>query len=275
MFYTGFDATRDPQGPEICQATSSDGLHWTSVSTGDSIHGRMLHTNSNTWSTAHETSCAIYYSGKYFLYYIGYIDSGGGVFGSGAVSIGLSTSVDGVTFSNASETPVLTGSPDGLDRDALSSPAITVYQDSLVMVYAGFCYTNCGPVLSHLLAATSADGIHWKKHATPIINESQIPWASKGVAESDIVKGPDNQYYLFMTSIDEPHIIGVARSGTPFGPWDVNPSPIINADKSFSVKGAVAPAVIFENGKARLWYHGFTESEIRIGYAEVGWPIKE
>ncbi len=276
MFYTGFDAYRTPQGPEICQTTSPDGITWTNVSVNDKIEGRMLYTNSNNWSNAHETSDAIKFHDQYFLYFIGYQDAGGGVFGSGAVSIGLVTSIDGEHFTELQPEPVITGAPNGFDRDAMSSPSVIMYNDSLLMIYSGFCYSACGPsVTSNLLAAMSHDGIHWIKKTNPMIRKEEIAWASKGVAEAELIAGPDHLYYLFMTSIDEPHVIGVARSETPFGPWDVNPQPIIQADKSFSVLGAVAPSVLIENNKVRLWYHGNTSDKIQIGYAEASWPLKD
>ncbi len=275
MYYTGFDPYRNPQGPEICQATSVDGLTWKNVTVTDQVEGRMLYTNSSSWSNAHETSYAIKRNGLYFLYFIGYQDKGGGVFGSGSVGIGLASSTDGEHFSQHLSAPVIESSPNGFDRDAISSPSVTSYNDSLIMIYTGYCYTACGAsIISNLLAATSLDGIAWVKKANPIINKQEIPWASKGVAESELILGSDNFYYLFMTSVDEPHVIGVARGKTPFGPWDVNPQPIIKADKLFSVKGSLGPSVLIEGARVRLWYHGNTVDKIQLGYAETTWPLK-
>nr|WP_160144149.1 family 43 glycosylhydrolase [Chryseolinea soli] len=272
MFYTGFDPNRTPQGPEICQATSTDGLNWTNVDVNDPVEGRMLYANSTAWSNAHETCFALKFNNGYFLYFVGYQDTGGGVFKSGPVSLGLATSADAKNF-EAQPNPVVISSPQGFDRDALDSPSIIHYQDSLFMLYTGYCFTSCGPVAARLLAATSADGVTWFKKSTPVIDASEIAWAPKGVAEAEIVEGPDHFYYLFMTSVDEPHVIGVAKGKTPFGPWEVNPTPIVKADKSFSSRGAVAPGVVIENNRVRLWYHGFTSDKIQIGYAESAWPI--
>ncbi len=276
MFYTGFDAFRSPQGPEICQAVSTDGIHWTNVKVNDSIEGRMLYTGSNAWSNAHETSLIWRSGDKYLLYFIGYRDTGKGFFGADTVSIGLAESGDGEHFTQAQQTPVMKSSPDGLDRSALSSPSIINWHDSLLMIYTGFCYAGCGAaVTSSLLAAASADGVTWVKRPMPIISKEEIPWAPAGVAESAMVTGPDGMYYLFMTSVDDPHVIGVARSATPLGPWDVDPRPIIEAGRSFSTKGAVAPSVVIEGSRVRLWYHGFTADKIQIGYAESAWPLKD
>lgn len=275
MFYTGFDAYRTPQGPEICQATSSDGITWNNVPVNDNIEGRMLYTASNTWSNAHETSFAIKFNNAYYLYFIGYNDKGG-FFNSSPTGLGLVTSADGENFIATQSTPIMVSTINGLDRSAFSSPSITTYQGSLVMIYTGYCYIDCGkPVTANLLAARSADGINWTKKNEPVINTNVIPWASEGAAEPEIVLGPDQQYYLFMTSVDQPHVIGVAKSNTPFGPWDVNPQPIVKANKTFSQKGALAPAVIIEGNRVRLWYSGFTSTQIQIGYAETAWPLKK
>ncbi len=274
MYYTGFDAYRTPQGPEICQATSLDGLTWTNVPIRDKIAGRMLFADSNPWSDAHETCFALKHNDSYYLYFIGYQDKGG-FFNSSPIGLGLAVSQDGETFVAPMNNPIMESTPSGFDRDAFSSPSITQFQDSLLMIYTGYCYSDCGSGVSQLLAATSIDGVEWEKREKPIIEASEIPWASRGVAESEIVQGPDRSYYLFMTSINEPHVIGVAKSNSPFGPWEVNPEPVVKASQSFSNLGALAPSVLIEGNKVRLWYSGFSKDMIQIGYAETSWPLKE
>jgi hypothetical protein len=278
MSYTGFDGYRIPQGPEICEATSIDGVHWTNITVSDSVNGRVLYTNSNSWSNAHETSYLFRLPDRYNLYFIGYQDSSGGVFNSATTGLGLATSTDAVHFAQARDTALFTNSyPDTLlDRNVISSPSITRYKDSLIMVYSGFCYQVCGDaVTASLLTAHSSDGVNWTKRTRAIINASEILWAKKGVAEAEIIKGPDNFYYLFMTSVDAPHVIGVARSLTPYGPWDINQDPIILANREFSNEGAEASSVLIEDGKVRLWYHGFSNNKMRMGYAESSWPLKK
>jgi beta-xylosidase len=278
MFYTGFDETRTPPGPEICEATSSDGIHWTEILVPDPVKGRVLYTNSNSWSNTHETSFMLKRDDKYFLYFIGYIaEDTADIFNSWPNGIGLATSIDGQNFAQARDTALLKSFPDSLlDRDAISSPSITTFHDSLVMVYSGYCYLNCGaPVTASLLTARSKDGINWTRRTRAIIKNSEIPWASNGIAESEIILAPDKFYYLFMTSVDEPHVIGLVRSLTTYGPWDVNPEPIVKANKKFSVKGAGSPCVLIEDGKFKLWYHGFSETQVVVGYAEAAMPLKK
>jgi beta-xylosidase len=150
----------------------------------------------------------------------------------------------------------------------------------LVMIYTGHCWTRCQNGYGvFLLAATSSDGRNWTKRPDPVMSKSDLPFTKDGAAEADIVKGPDNFYYLFMTLLqgDAPHEIGVARSTTPYGPWEINPSPILRGTANeFDAKGVVAPSVLIEGNKVRMWFHGFgaENTTIRIGYAEALWPLK-
>jgi hypothetical protein len=77
-------------------------------------------------------------------------------------------------------------------------------------------------------------------------------------------------YYLFISG-DE--TICVARSSNIFGPYEVYPEPIIKREFSWESTSAIAPTVLIENGKARMWYMGVvtsgTGADFAIGYAEV------
>lgn len=274
MFYNCYDTER--KRGAICQVTSPDGLTWTDVPVQDTIKGRMIRTRGeDKWDTAHETPAIIKYKGEYLLYFTGYVHKGN--FGTSfPYHIGLATSQDGVTFTRYTDLPVLSPTPGGYDNDAVFSPTVIEYEGKLLMIYTGLCLTKCDHANDtgiQLMSATSEDGRVWTKRDTPIIPRSSLTFLAKdGGAESDIVKGPDGLYYLFMTLLygDNGHEIGVARATTPYGPWDINPHPIITKTKgSFDSIGPIAPSVIFENGKARMWYHGFGSGSIDIGYAEA------
>ena len=65
---------------------------------------------------------------------------------------------------------------------------------------------------------------------------------------------------------------------SPFGPWVVNPLPIVKRpaeQKGFDDVGPIAPSVLIEDGKVRMWFHGFSKRKsIEIGYAQAPWPLK-
>jgi beta-xylosidase len=146
------------------------------------------------------------------------------------------------------------------------------------MIYTGHCYTNCTSEPGvRLLAATSTDGITWTKVTEPVLSRStEIEWMKDGAAEADLIQGPDGAFYMFFTGMqDEQRVIGVARGASPFGPWEINPDPIVRPTPgSFDEAGVLAPEVIIEQGKARMWYLAFAAGEFPfIGYAESVWPL--
>lgn len=278
MYYTCYDPRR--KGPAICQATSEQGYEWTDVKVSKPVPGLMVEARPGRWDDAHETPYAIKYKGTYFLYFVGYRDKGGFA-KSFPAYLGLATSTDGVQFTRLDE-PILKTTPQGYDNDAVFSPSIVEYQGELVMIYTGHCWTNCPKGKGvFLLAATSRDGKTWVKRPSPILDKKALPSEVKdGAAESEIVLGPDGQYYLFMSWLygNGTHDIGVARSASPFGPWEVNPLPIVKRpveQKGFDDVGPIAPSVLIEGDRVRMWFHGFSKRKsIEIGYAEAPWPLK-
>ena len=276
MFHTCYDPVR--AGPAVCQAISSDGFDWHDVEGDDKVPGRMLHTRVGQWDDTHETPFAIKFDGKYLLYFSGYKDRGGH-FNSLPLAIGLVESPDGVKFERKVTEPVLQGTPGGYDSDAVFSPSIIEHAGQLVMIYTGYCFDTCKREKGvYLLAATSTNGRDWVKRDRPVMSKADFPGTKYGAAEAELVKGPDNHFYLFMTHLigDDHHGIGIARSSTPFGPWDIAPESIIRrSSHGFDNIGPVAPSVLFEGGKVRMWFSGFGKDKtIKIGYAEADWPLR-
>lgn len=69
---------------------------------------------------------------------------------------------------------------------------------------------------------------------------------------------------------------------TALGPYSFAPDPILSPGDvagTWASGGVLAPSVLIENGRVRLWFTGFeldAAGEIgsaRIGYAEHPWPI--
>ena len=280
MAYTCFDPARTPQGPEICGALSADGLSWTPAPVGDeTVQGRLLATGAGVWDTAHETALLRRSGSGYVLYFVGYVDRGG-ILNSVPSAIGMATSTDGLHFTRAAD-PVLTRTPGGDDDQMISSPTIVDTPDGgSLMVYAGYCGTGCAHAPGIvLLGARSSDGVHWTKLDAPVLRGADVPWPNEGVGEADIVHGPDGAYYLFATVLQgtRPHQIGVARSASPTGPWTFDPQPIVTAGGpgAFDEGQVVAPSVLVEDGRVRMWFHGVDKSGTRaaIGYAQASWPL--
>jgi beta-xylosidase len=147
------------------------------------------------------------------------------------------------------------------------------------MLYTAYCFDGCKREKGvYLLAATSTNGRDWVKREKPVISKIDVKMAKDGAAEAELVKAPDGFYYLFMSLLhgDAGHDIGVARSRSPFGPWEFAPDAIVKRSPGqFDDIGPIAPSVLIENDTVRLWYHGFSKRKtIQIGYAEARWPLK-
>lgn len=276
MFYSCYDPRR--KGPAVCQATSSDGIDWRDLTVSGPLPGRMIETRAGQWDDTHETPFAMKFRGEYLLYFSGYRNRGG-FFKSFPAFLGLAVSRDGVKFERVGDGPILKGTPGGYDSDAVFSPSIVEHEGQLVMLYTGYCFDTCKREKGvYLMAATSSNGRDWVKHDKPVMSKADLPETKDGAAEAEIVKGPDGLFYLFMSLLygEEGHEIGVARSASPYGPWDIAPQPIVRKSANgFDDIGPIAPSVLIEGDKVRMWFHGFSKRKtIQIGYAEAAWPLR-
>ncbi len=290
MSYTCFDFDLTPAfDPDttraaICQATSVDGVHWREFATADPaepILGLTLRGEPGSWAEHLEGSFLLETEdGDELLYFSGYRHDGDPALGFPA-ALAVARSTDGGrTFARVGADPILAPTPGGYDNDAVYSPAIVPYADGSGMVYAGHCYTRCDNGLGVLLlAATSPDGLTWTKRDAPVLEAlPDLPWTRDGVAEPALIQGPDGVYYLFFTALrDADRMIGLARSDSPFGPWEVAPDPILtpsNSPDAFDTAGVLAPDVRIEGDLARMWFLGTSrEDDFAIGYAEAAWPF--
>lgn len=275
MFYNCFETTR--KGGAVCQATSTDGFTWNDVPVSGSQPGLMIAARKGKWDDTHETPLAIKYKGEYLLYFSGYRNKGG-FFKSFPAFLGLAVSRNGVNFERVGDEPILKGTPGGWDSDAVFSPSIVEHEGQLVMLYTGYCFDTCKREPGvYLMAATSTNGRDWVKRERPVLSKADLPQTKDGAAEADLVKGPDGRFYLFMSLLyDKGHDIGLASAPTPYGPWEVAPSPIVKGSAGkFDDHGPIAPSVLIEDRKVRMWYHGFSKRKtIEIGYAEAPWPLR-
>jgi len=301
MFYSGLtDWTTKPETGElvwfriaICQATSKDGFLWEHVPVSGPYEGLMLHGEQGKWDEVLETCYAVKNSDEdYLLYYIGYRKDKDQDADGGHSSLGVARSGNAVCFAKDLANPIVTRTDGGYDFNLIASPTIVKEGGAYYMVYCGHRYKGGenGPGV-RLLGATSKDGIHWTKSDKPVLERNKdIAWMNEGVGEPALVKGPDNKFYLFFTGLgptDVPveclivnqgggRVIGVAQGDTPFGPWVVNPNPIVlQTPYSFDESAAIAPDVLIEGDTVRMWYMGFDRKEKPVvAYAEAKWPLK-
>ncbi len=277
MYYTGLDP--EDSRTILCAATSKDGLQWEEVKTDKRLKGLVFRGKSGNWDENMESAYVINWQGKELLYYSGYQDKGTIAKGFPA-NLGLAFSSDKKVFKPVSLKPIVETASGGPDSDAIYSAVFAPYQKQLAMVYVGHAYSNKNGVAGvFLLGATSDSGVKWSKNKEIVLKGSdKIPWTKDGVAEPALLEGPDGFWYLFFTGLkDEERVIGIARGKSPFGPWEINPEPIVTPSTTsgaFDEHQVLAPSVIIENGIVKMWYLGANkEGALVCGYAESNWPL--
>lgn len=261
----------------IAGAKSVDGIHWQPTNEMEGAESIALNVIPGTWDDHLEAVSVIKTGNELWMYYCGYPDEAevvGKIVAEG--EIGLAKSDNTVTFTRAFSDPVLSlGSVNTKDANALFSPTIIKEGNVYYMLYVGYCIENCSPAFIGILGATSTDGQSWTKLNDPIISGSDfnLDWAEV-IKEPAIVKGPDNVFYLFISGDTG---IGVARSADILGPYEVYPEPILKKEYDWESYSVIAPTVIIENSKVRMWYMGVTVSgtgaDFAIGYAESAFPL--
>lgn len=261
----------------IAGAKSVDGIHWIAANNKEGEESIALDINAGSWDNHLEAVTVFRDGNEIRMYYCGYeqeADVTGSIVATG--QIGLAKSSDKVQFNRVFNEPILgLGAGNSKDANALFSPTIIKEGGLYYLFYVGYCIENCTPAFIGILGATSPDGETWTKLNAPIIQgtDFNLAWAQV-IKEPEIVKGPDNVYYLFISGDTS---IGVARSNNLLGPYEVFPDPILKIDYPWEATSVIAPTVIIENGKVRMWYMGVVASgngaDFSIGYAETNFPF--
>ena len=297
MFHHCIDVQRQPQGSEICLALSSDGLRWRHARTdlsGWFVRGRLLQAQIGGWDEAHETPFAQVIDGMFRLYVLGY--KGAGFFvDPPSAGIGLVSSADPLQFGSMPP-PVLVPSVSA-DRGGITSPSVAHTPQGDVLYYTGWacsmadlaCLTGAvAQQLSLMAVPLDSQGLPIGE-ARAVVADPGLGWTNGGVSEAQVLAGPDGRFYLFFSSLSGPasspnamQRIGLAVADDPFGPFQFAAAPLIEPSDvagTWANGGVLAPSVLIEDGRLRLWFHAFeTDStgaiiKARIGYAEHPWPL--
>lgn len=261
----------------IAGAKSTDGLNWIPSNNFQEQESVALDINPNAWDDHLEAVAVLRQGDEIWMYYCGYPDEAdvaGTIVAEG--EIGLAKSSDNLNFTRAFDDPILAlGASNSKDANALFSPTVLKEGNTYYMLYVGYCIENCTPAFIGILGATSTDGETWTKLSQPIISgaDFDLEWAQV-IKEPALVKGPDGIFYLFISG---DKFIGVARSTNILGPYEVYPDPILKIDYDWEATAVIAPSVLIENNKVRMWYMGVvasgTGADFAIGYAESDFPF--
>jgi hypothetical protein len=287
MYHHCLDVERAPQGAEICLARSPDGLHWRPAQTAEAsalVRGRVLRSSAaQGWDAAHETPFALRVPGAIRLYVLGY--QGASVFSDQAsAGLGLVQSPIAGQFP-AMGPPILRPSV-AADQGGMTSPSVVAAPGGRVLYYTGWSCAmdrkDCAARVRLSLMAVRLDAKGLPKGRPRVVRVDPVPeWAQGGTSESTVILGPDGRYYLFFSALAGAlaQRIGMGVAGNPFGPFAIEPEPIVEPNAPWNAGGVLAPDVMIVDGKVRLWFHGFeTDAKgqitaARIGYAEHDWPV--
>jgi predicted GH43/DUF377 family glycosyl hydrolase len=276
MVCTGLD--KDIMGGGIAEATSSDGLNWQGARAGTEKTGLglVLRGEHGQWDHQLETGYLFKREQTYLLYYSGYPEVG---WPTNPGQIGVAVSKNGLHFKRIASHPVVAVTPEYYDANGLYSPVVFDFGANIGMIYTGHAYhtTKVTPGI-YLMGALSQDGINWQKTPVPVLSPSETySFTRNGVGEADLLFS-DGFYYLFFTANlgdDEARVIAVARSLSPFGPYTIRPTPVLEGTPDlFDEKGVLAPSVLLENNKLRMWYLTSDGDRHMTGYAEITWPLE-
>lgn len=295
MVHHCLDVERKPQGGAVCLAQSADGLAWKAARTGEGsfwVPGRLLTAGAGEagWDQAHETPFALAAGEGLRLYLVGY--PGAGFFAdSPSSAIGLS---EGARLEGLPPPVRILSGTGPHDRGGVTSPSVAAGPNGATLYYTGWSCAPSAPGcldtlrLTLMAAPLGPDG-RPVAAPVPVLGDPGLAWTNGGVSEAEVTVGPDGRSYLFFSSLPGPkgtpdalQRIGVAIAQDPLGPFRPLADPIVtpaSVDGGWAGGGVLAPTVLFEEGRVRLWFHAFETgadgaiAKVRIGYAEHPWPI--
>lgn len=232
------------------------------------------------WDNTLETVEVIKVGDEYWIYYSGYREGEADNNHVENYEIGLAISTDGINFTRhpqSTDQPLIArdlSDENSNDRHAMTSPGVVYEDGTFYMIYAGWNVTddwrgsNAG---IRIMSATSSDGVNWEKNPSPLILPTEITY-NEDINEASLLRTPDYWYVPFSTGSS----IGVARSVTFTGTYEVYSGPIATPAALSWATEVTAPDGLIENGKMRLWYHGVSEPIFWpwvIGYSESDYPL--
>lgn len=261
----------------IAGAKSVDGINWIPANGISGQESIALDVNAGQWDNHLEAVSVIKEGNEIWMYYCGYpVEQDVAGLSVANSQIGLAVSTNMYSFTRVQAEPLLEfGATNSMDANSLFSPTVIKENGIYYMFYVGYCLDNCAPAYIGLMGASSPDGVTWTKMPNSIMAgvDYDLKWAEV-IKEPCLVKGPDNIFYMFFSG---DKYLGVARSSNITGPYEVFPKPILKTSEKFEKFSVIAPTVLIENNKVRMWYMGVQASnggaDFAIGYAESDFPF--
>ena len=260
--------------------SNDNGETWTTPDGNNQRDYPAFFSQPNGWDNTLETVDVLKVGNEYWMYYSGYREGEADNEHVENYEIGLATSTNGIDFTRhpkSVDQPLIPRNTTGEntdDRHAMTSPGVVYDGEKFYMIYAGWNVTDDwkGPNAGiRITAAISNDGINWSKVNTPLIQPSEVTY-SPDINEATLMKTSDYWYVPFSTG----NSIGIARSTTFLGNYEVYSEPIATANSLSWATEVTAPDGLIEDGRIRLWYHGVSEPVFWpwvVGYSERDYPF--
>ncbi len=258
-----------------CQDSLLQGQHWTKYA-GNPVFTKGV----NSWDDGIVLGHSVIKSGAtYRMWYSG----GHSIQNLG--SIGYATSTDGIQWTRYSGNPVLTGTPASWEQGSVGIPSVLQDGNTLHMWYLGGQNPDGGTIGY----ATSKDGIHWKKHPSPVFQPAAGSWYVGGIFPGTVIKekgifkmwfsgsdvsvsqsGPNSKTGIGLaTSPDGINWTVYNDPSTNTAPYHLS-DPVVNhgAPGEWDASSALAPSVIKTKCGYEMWYAGeiYNVSQ-NLGYA--------
>jgi len=207
---------------------------------------------------------------------------------SGPISkIGYAWSSDGITWNRYSGNPVLQADLDWEGAYLIGS--VVIKDGSTFKMWYGTTYNATNPVGY----ATSADGITWTKHPTPVLEIGpESEWDSGNMQPTTVIKEGDTYKMWYWAGMPGfPYAMSFPQTGFATSPDGINwtkydnpntteppyaysdPVLKVGADDDWDSHRASTPMVLKKGSGYEMWYTGLkaplnTETKQHLGYAQ-------
>jgi predicted GH43/DUF377 family glycosyl hydrolase len=164
---------------------------------------------------------------------------------------------------------------DGIPGDpwVIKDPA----KKSRYLMYYGAVKGDLSDERIRIFRATSTDGMHWTRRATPVLVPTSGAWDATNVETPCVVKIPGNPPTLAMyyagasdTGVAAQFSLGLARSADGIAWKKAGTRPILprGASGEFDSYSVLDPSVIVKDGRYSMWYVGISDQfQTAIGLA--------
>jgi len=165
------------------------------------------------------------------------------------------------TYYGEGGSPIVSRGPDERWDGKFINPGGMIYNDGAFHMFRnGF---KNWPGLVSVGYMTSPDGLTWTEvQEAPVFTSDQVPYVKEGDGAdvSSVVIQEDGTwvFYFHTVSNNAPAVIGRATASSPFGPWVVDPEPVLVAggDGAWDVNGVAWPNVIRTDSDYVMYYAG-------------------